>query len=133
MNGETNLATLLASMKPRLNEGQYVFCSLNDNSATIDSGEILCSFRENEGLTIILKKETAEKLGLEYHFIASWITLSVHSSLAAVGLTAAFSKALADKGISCNIVSAFYHDHLFVRVDDTDKVMQTLRRLSVTF
>jgi len=133
MNGETNLATLLASMKPRLNEGQYVFCSLNDNSATIDAREILCSFRENEGLTIILNKETAEKLGLEYHFIASWITLSVHSSLAAVGLTAAFSKALADKGISCNIVSAFYHDHLFVPVDDTDKVMQTLRRLSVTF
>ena len=132
MNGETNLAVLLAEMKPRLNEGQYVFCSINDNSP-IDVSEILCSFRENEGLTIILKKETADKLGLEYHFIASWITLSVHSSLAAVGLTAAFSKALADKGISCNIVSAFYHDHIFVRVEDTDKVMQTLRRLSVTF
>ena len=132
MNGETNLAALLAAMKPRLNEGQYVFCSIND-IGSIDFNEVLCSFREDEGLTIIIKKETALKLGLEYRFIASWITLTVHSSLEAVGLTAAFSKALADKGISCNIVSALYHDHIFVPVDDTDRVMETLRRLSVTF
>ena len=59
--------------------------------------------------------------------IMSWITLSVHSSLEAVGLTAAFSKALSDKGISCNVVAAFYHDHIFFSKKDTEKAMQILK------
>ena len=61
MSGETNLAVLLAELKPRLNEGQYVFCSIND-SRPIDAGEVLCTFREKEGVTVILKKEIAENL-----------------------------------------------------------------------
>ena len=71
-----------------------------------------------------------DKLGLNYSFVASWITLTVHSSLEAVGLTAAFSKALAEKGISCNVVAAFYHDHLFVRQQDAAAAMETLKGLS---
>jgi uncharacterized protein len=132
MTGETNLSTLLAAMTPRLNEGVYVFCCI-DEAFQINTADILCSFREKEGLTVIVKKEVADKLKLDYSFTASWITLTVHSSLEAIGLTAAFSKALAEKGISCNVVSAFYHDHIFVASHDTDKAMETLRRLSVNF
>jgi len=54
----------------------------------------------------------------------------VHSSLEAVGLTAAFSKALADSGISCNVVAAFYHDHIFVDRKDGEKAMIILNRFS---
>ncbi|MCW3116151.1 MAG: acetyltransferase [Chitinophagaceae bacterium] len=132
MTGETNLSTLLATMTPRLNEGEYVFCSINVTTP-INNADILCLFHEIEGPTVILQKNIADTLRLKYSFTASWITLAVHSSLEAIGLTAAFSKALAEKGISCNVVSAFYHDHIFVPSQDADKAMETLRRLSVNF
>ena len=74
----------------------------------------------------------ADSLKLEYSFVASWITLTVHSSLEAVGLTAAFSKALSQEGISCNVVAAFYHDHIFVGKNDADKAMEILNRFANT-
>ncbi|MES1217737.1 MAG: ACT domain-containing protein [Bacteroidota bacterium] len=119
-------------MTPRLNDGEFVFCSV-DETYQINAADILGSFREKEGLTMILSKEIADRHQLEYSFIACWITLTVHSSLEAVGLTAAFSKALSEKGISCNVVAAFFHDHIFVPAKDADKAMETLRRLSVNF
>lgn len=61
---------------------------------------------------------------------AAWITLTVHSSLEAVGLTAAVSKALAENAVSCNVVAAFYHDHLFVRQQDTAATLEILNELS---
>ncbi|WP_339788958.1 ACT domain-containing protein [uncultured Imperialibacter sp.] len=127
--GETDLKKLLKTLKPCHHSGDFVFCVVNDLSG-IDLKEIVMLFREEEGNTIILKKELADRLHLPYSFVASWITLSVHSSLTAVGLTAAFSNALAEKGISCNVVAAFYHDHIFVDKKDTDKAMAVLARLS---
>lgn len=124
MTGETDLTILLKSMTPVLNEGDYVFCTASDD---IDLKEAICTFREKEGLTIIIKQELADKLKLNYSFIASWITLTIHSSLEAVGLTAAFSKALSDANISCNVVAAFYHDHIFVPKRDAEKAMAILR------
>jgi hypothetical protein len=131
MEGEKNLEKLLKTMKPSLNEGDYVFCTINDIT-TIESSDIIMFFREQEGFTVIIKKELADSLKLEYSFVASWITLTVHSSLEAVGLTAAFSKALSQEGISCNVVAAFYHDHIFVGKNDTDKAMIILNRFAIS-
>ena len=131
MEGEKDLEKLLKTMKPSLNEGDYVFCIINDIT-TIESSDIIMFFREQEGFTVIIKKELADSLKLEYSFVASWITLTVHSSLEAVGLTAAFSKALSQEGISCNVVAAFYHDHIFVGKNDTDKAMKILNRFANT-
>ena len=88
-------------------------------------------FKEEEGYTFILTKQSADELGLQYSFIAAWITLNVHSSLEAVGLTAAFSKVISDNGISCNVVAAFYHDHIFVNSQDVGKAMKVLQSLSI--
>ncbi|MCC9135097.1 ACT domain-containing protein [Pontibacter silvestris] len=129
MNGETNLAILLNQMTPELNEGEYVFCQVS-NSISFDTADAICQFREKEGLTAILPRQVADKLQLKYSFIASWITLTVHSSLEAVGLTAAFSNALAEAGISCNVIAAFYHDHIFVSTKDSQKAMQVLKALT---
>lgn len=129
MSGEKNLEKLLKTMKPEHISGEYVFCIVN-SLENINLNEIELFFREKEGITLIVKKENAEKLNLDYSFTASWITLSVHSSLEAVGLTAAFSKALSDNGISCNVVAAFYHDHIFVDQKDTEKAMKILNAFS---
>jgi len=128
MPGETNLNTLLKNMTPVLNQGDYVYCTVADIN-TIDAKDILCFFREEEAITIILKKEIADRLDLKYEYIAAWITLTIHSSLAATGLTAAFANALAAENISCNVVAAYYHDHIFVAKDDANKAMLALKKL----
>ncbi|QCX38159.1 ACT domain-containing protein [Aureibaculum algae] len=129
MNGEKDLETLLKSMKPKHNVGEYVFCT-TENLDQLNLSQIIMTFKEEESITVIAKKEVADQLNLEYSFIASWITLTVHSALEAVGLTAAFSKALSENGISCNVVAAYYHDHIFVDKIDTDKAMEILKAFS---
>jgi hypothetical protein len=129
MTGETSLHKLLASLAPRLNPGEYVFCSL----ATVTPEQLtlaLGSFREAEGITLILPRADAEQMGLQYDYLAAWITLEVHSSLAAVGLTAAFSSALAAAAISCNVIAGYHHDHLFVARADAQRALEVLRQLA---
>jgi len=125
MTGENNLDVLLKTMKPKLHIGDYVFCTVGE-SFPIDFADVILFFKEEEGNTLVLRKEVADSFRLDYSFVASWITLTVHSSLEAVGLTAAFSKALSDAQISCNVVAAFYHDHIFVDYKDALKAMQIL-------
>ncbi|RMP63480.1 hypothetical protein ALQ18_03729 [Pseudomonas marginalis pv. marginalis] len=129
MAGETTLATLLRSMSPQLNDGDYVFCTLPD--ACIPAGcEVIGSFREQEGLTVIVERQQAQHAGLSFDYVAAWITLNVHSALEAVGLTAAFASALGNAGISCNVIAGFYHDHLFVGRADAERAMHVLRQLA---
>jgi len=132
MPGETNLNQLIKHMSPQLNIGEYVFVSISDVSK-IDRKDTLCEFKEGEGTTLVLQREKADALGLKYHFVASWITLNVHSALEAVGLTAAVSKALTEHNISCNIIAGFYHDHIFVDKKDAVKAMEVLKALSNQF
>jgi uncharacterized protein len=129
MSGETNIKSLLKDMTPNLNKGEYVFCTLPSIS-NLNPEDIVGTFKEEEGWTVIINKSLADKLNYEYSYVASWITLTIHSSLEAVGLTAAFSKALGDASISCNVVAAYYHDHIFVAQQDADKAMKVLRQLS---
>ncbi|GGF20082.1 ACT domain-containing protein [Hymenobacter cavernae] len=129
MPGETNLAQLLRTMKPELQPGRYVFCTVAslENLALPD---IICFFREQEGFTVILPQATADRLQLAYSFVATWITLTVHSALEAVGLTAAFAQALGRADVSCNVVAAYYHDHIFVAAPDAEKAMRVLQELA---
>jgi len=132
MIGETDLSKILKTLKPKHNAGDYVFCVTNDlNKFNLNA--IIFFFREEEGTTVVLKKEVADRLKLEYTFVAAWITLTVHSSLESVGLTAAFSKALTEEGISCNVVAAYHHDHIFVPKKEGDKAMKVLTKLSESF
>lgn len=124
----TDLSLLLATMTPALHPGRFAFVSLPIGQA-IDPALIVASIRETEGLAIILAEQDAIALGLPMAFIAAWITLTVHSDLAAVGLTAAVSNALADAGISCNMVAGVHHDHLFVPVDRAEQAIEVLQAL----
>lgn len=131
MTGEKDLKKLLQSMEPQLNEGEYVFCTVKI-LPQIDMNDIVSCFKEDEGHTLVIRKELADTLNLNYEFVASWITLKIHSSLEAVGLTAAFSKVLTAKNISCNVIAGYHHDHIFVSVKDADNAMTELKKLSKT-
>lgn len=130
MTGETNLTTLIRSMMPELQPGEYVFASVTSLSG-ISWEDTICEFREAEGTTVVLERKRADALGISYDFVASWITLKVHSSLAAVGLTAVFATALAKSNISCNVMAGYYHDHIFVDTGDAQRAVDVLRGLSV--
>ena len=116
-------------MKPELNAGEYVFSLTNTREHNM-AADAICLFQEKEGMTMILPKQKAEQANLPYSGIYTWITLTVHSSLEAVGLTAAVSQALTNANISCNIVAAYYHDHLFVPSKDTERALDVLQKLA---
>jgi len=112
--GEHDLRTLLREMRPEIVDGTFVFCSIAKHERIPPTVEPLLMFQEPEGTTVVIQRTEAERLGLPCRFPASLITLTVHSSLDAVGFLAAITTRLAQAGISVNAVSAFYHDHLFV-------------------
>ena len=130
MIGETGLQRLLAGMKPVLREAEYVYCAVEGDAGSWLSLAPIGTFREAEGLTLILERSRADAAGLSYGPVLRLITLCVHSALEAVGLTAAVSAALTRDGISANVVAAFHHDHIFVPAADADRALEALRELS---
>jgi uncharacterized protein len=111
----------VSDLDPVRRPGEFVFAGSGEPAeATV---------REDEGLTVVLRRERADELGLPYDYVAAWITLRVGSTLEQVGLTALFSRALADAGISCNVLAGLHHDHLLVPADRADEAIGVLRRL----
>jgi hypothetical protein len=130
MAGEKDLKRLMTSLSPHLMDGDFVFCTIQDGKYG-EFAELLpmASFCEEEGLTLLVTKENADKAGFNYESIFKCITLKVHSSLEAVGLTAAVSSKLAKRGISANVLAAYYHDHIFVPAEKVDAALSALNDL----
>jgi len=127
MAGEEDLDTLLVLLEPSLLPGDFVFCT----AANLKYGDFaelqpLASYQEEEGLTLVLAKQSADVAGLAYDSVFNCITLMVHSSLDAVGLTAAVSGKLAANGISANVMAAYHHDHVFVPENKAKLALQLL-------
>ncbi|HMS37878.1 MAG TPA: ACT domain-containing protein [Arachnia sp.] len=124
MTGETDLTVLLSGLDARVREGEFVFATTELDLPA--EARIV----EREGTTLVLRRADAEAAGVGFEAVFAWITLEVHSSLAAVGLTAAVSSALADAGISCNMLAGYYHDHLLVPTDRAAEALGVLGALS---
>ena len=129
MAGEKDLRTLLATMSPRLNPGEYVYTVAPDGRVPAGVRPVV-TVAEEEGLTLVVPRQDADRAGLAYDYVAGWITLRVHSALEAVGLTAAVAEAMARNGISCNVVAGFHHDHLFVPHADASRAQDALELLT---
>ena len=126
MSGEFDLDRLLSTLRPVVREGEYVFVSLT----RLPDVPCEATIREDEGMTCVVRRSVADDQGWSYDFVAGWITLEVHSALAAVGLTAAVSRALTREGISCNVIAGYFHDHLLVPFDRVDDAARALEQLS---
>ena len=124
----SDLSQLLATLSPTRHPGVYVFCCvpLEHDRAGLQP---VVTVQEPEGLTLVLTEQQAQTAGLAVLYRAAWITLEVNSDLHAVGLTAAVATALAEEGLSCNVVAGAHHDHLFVPIAVAQRAMQALRRL----
>lgn len=130
MPGEIDLEKLLALLQPKLLSGSYVFCSVA-GAKYGDLAELnpVASYQEEEGLSLVLEQQAADQAGLDYSFVCKGITLSVHSSLEAVGFTAAVANKLASCGISANVVAGYFHDHVFVPADKAEMAMSVLTEI----
>jgi len=131
MTGERDIEKLLKSMSPELMDGEYVFCTFQDAQyGDYSDLEPIAAISESEGLTLIIPKSKADVRGLSYESIFKRITLSIHSSLDAVGLTAAFSNKLTEQGISANVIAGYYHDHIFVQREFAERAIEALNELA---
>ena len=127
MAGETDLAAMLASLDVERRPGTFAFVT-GDHPTFAASA--VASISESEGTTWVLPVDVARAAGADVEFEAAWLTLTVHSALDAVGLTAAFSRALGDVGIPCNVLAGYYHDHLLVPSDRAEDAIGALRALA---
>ena len=123
----SNIDQLVREMNPQIDDGQWVFCTLPDGTPA--PGDALAVFRESEATTVVVPASVAAAMELQPRYVAAWITLTVYSDLDAVGFLAVISRALAAEGISCNVISAVHHDHLFVPFVEGRRALEVLRKL----
>lgn len=128
--GEKELAILLREMQPCLHPQAVGFISLDKETLSSLQLNPIATFWEEEGITVVLPHSQAEQLNLPVEGCWAWITLQIHSALDAVGFLAVVTSALAEAGISVNVYSAFYHDHLFVPWEDRLQAMEVLKAIS---
>lgn len=107
-----------------------MFCTVSHSEYKKNDYDVLSVFKETEGVTLVLEKQEADKAGLFYNGVWSLITCEVHSDLEAVGFLAAITQRLARAQISVNVVSAYYHDHLFVPKQKTLAALKVLKDLN---
>ncbi len=126
-HGEQDLQTLLKQMQPILEEEGLVFCSLPPNQAedyfSLCQGYIV----EPEGITVIISRHLADRNDLAYELVFKRLTLMVYSSLEAVGFLARVTEVLAAQGISVNVVSGYYHDHLYIKESEAAEALKILK------
>jgi hypothetical protein len=125
-SGESDLDQLIRNMQPVLEDEELVFCSLPPDQA--ERYYPICQgyYNEREGITVIISRHLADLDGLAYDYVFKRITLDVFSSLGAVGFLARITEVLAAQGFSVNVVSAFYHDHLYIMADQAQSAVDTL-------
>jgi len=127
--GETDRNALLRNLEPRLGAEELVYCTVGQADFRRLELDPVCTFREAEGITLIVTRADAERCKLASSYPCRMITLTVHSSLDAVGVLAAVASKLAQEGISVNVVSAYYHDHLFVPAEAAERALAAIREL----
>ncbi len=127
IDGERDLDHLLKNMEPILEDEELVFCSLPSHEADDYLAISQGYYVEREGTTLILSRHLADLKKLNYILVFRRITLTVHSSLEAVGFLARITEVLAAQGISVNVISALYHDYLYIKSSEAKEALNILK------
>jgi len=121
---------MISNMTPVLQPGHFVYISTQDPTLTATlTNDAVSTFREEEGLSMLVPVQSAQNAGLSVDLPMRCITLNVYSSLEGVGLTAAVAAALGAHNVPCNMVAACHHDHVFVPSDKCDQALRVLKSL----
>ncbi len=128
MSGITDLKQTLKSLKVSCDNIQYGFASVIDDSQ-ISTSDLLATFQENDRLAVIATKDYLDSISIENEAPFAKLTIDIHTSLELVGLTAVLATKLAEHDISANVVSAFYHDHIFVQYELRNRAIELLEEL----
>ena len=131
MSGQTDLRAMLQSISVSVRPDRYTVLTLSKDEKRPQVGHgVAAVMEESEGITVVATVQRARHEGWPEDFVAAWLTIDVHSSLEAVGLTAAFSRALGRAGIACNIIAAFHHDHILVPHDKSEAAVEVIEALA---
>jgi hypothetical protein len=123
-----DLEDLLAGVDPARRPGEFVFVTV-DTPADIPGGAA-ATVVEDGRVSCVVEVEVALTRGQAAEPRLAWITLRVHSSLTAVGLTAAVAGALSSRGIAANVIAGHRHDHVLVPVDRADEAVAVITALA---
>jgi hypothetical protein len=131
MSGQTDLRAMLQSISVSVRPDRYTVLTLSKDEKSPPVGHgVAAVMEESEGITVVATVQRAREEGWPEDFVATWLTIDVHSSLEAVGLTAAFSGALGRAGIACNVIAAFHHDHILVPHDKSEAAVEVIEALA---
>lgn len=123
--GETDLDAMLASLAVARRPGVFTYIAVE-----VPTPGLLASahaiVKEGPLTTIVLPVDAAERAGQLVTVRFAWLSLTVQSSLEAVGLTAAISERLSRLDIPCNILAGYHHDHVLVPVERADDAIEAL-------
>lgn len=123
--GETDLAKMLATLAVQRRPGVYTYVAVEvPTPGLLAAADAMVV--EGQLTTLVIPVEAAARAGLPVTVEMAWLTLTVQSSLEAVGLTAAFSAALGKRNIACNVLAGYHHDHILVPVDQVDDAIDAL-------
>lgn len=128
MTGETDLTQLLDGLSATRRPGEFTVVTVPQSAGEFSSG-VEAVVREPAGVTLVVRLDVARQRGWEVGPTLAWLTLDVHSSLTAVGLTAAVAKALAEVNIACNVLAGYYHDHLLVPISEVSDARDAIAAL----
>lgn len=128
MTGETHLPNILATLDVDVRAGTYVLLTRTAFDAAADA-VAEARITEAEGITYVVPEAFARAQGTPPGFVAAWLSLRVHSALNAVGVTAAVAGVLAERGIACNVLAGWFHDHLLVPAERRDDAVAAIRSL----
>lgn len=123
--GETDLAKMLATLAVQRRPGVYTYVAVEvPTPGLLAAADAMVV--EGQLTSLVIPVEAAERAGLPVAVAMAWLTLTVQSSLEAVGLTAAFAAALGKRDIPCNVLAGYHHDHILVPVERVDDAIDAL-------
>jgi hypothetical protein len=123
--GETDLETMLATLAVERRPGVFTYITVESVQPEL-LAEAHATITEGSSTSVVVPIEVAQLEGHAVEVGLAWLSLTVQSSLEAVGLTAHVSSCLAAEGIACNVLAGYHHDHLLVPVERADDAIAAL-------